>query len=296
MRRAVKNPHLRSLEQALAQHFGWQPNSAIRETIAALLAIKSERTGLDEVSYCRLAATSTGELQALAEELAPQDSSGFRLDAAMEALRDEVLPELAAARAAARRLRIWCAGCGSGEEVYLTAMLVRDVLALGDEWAVELWGSDLRGRALVTASRGRYRAAAVRGLDPTWRNRYFIGVDEPGPDRELEMIPLMRRAVSFRRSNLTDPGVWSQLDGPVDLIVCRNVLLYFHQRAAELFVERAARALAEDGYLIVSPNENGLVGHAGFAAGRSGAGVWARRAALEAKAASSRTELASDRP
>lgn len=257
-RRAPKNPHLKTLEQALAARFGWQPG-ALREALVAAVVSKSARLGFDEVSYCRVAAASNGELQALAEDVAPGDSRFFRAPEQYDALRERVLSELVVARGASRRLRLWCVAAGSGEEAYSVAVTVREAVPAVEDWRVELFASDLRGNAIMAASRGRYRASALRAIDPTLRNRYFIGIDEPAPDREFDVIPLVRRMVTFRRANLYEPHIWRQLPGPYDVIVCQSLLLYFHPRAVELVVDRLAAALAPGGYLMVSPVESDLI-------------------------------------
>lgn len=277
-RRVPKNPHLKTLEQALAARFGWQPG-AMRDAILAAVASKADRLGLDEVSYCRMAAASGGELHALAEEVAPDESRFFRDPDQFEALRDRVLPELIAARSAARRLRFWCAAGATGEEAYSLAMVVREALPTVEEWRVDIFASDLRGQAIMAASRGRYRATAIRAIDPTLRNRYFMGVDEPGPDREFDVIPLVRRMVTFRRANLHEPHVWRQLPGPYDLILCQNLLIYFHPRAVEALVDRVAEALAPGGYLAVGPAEVDLIPRAVFRPVESLPGGFFRRAA-----------------
>lgn len=258
-RRLLRNPHLKSLEQALASRFGWQPDSRLRDTILGFVSKKALRLGLDDVSYCRMAAMSLGELHALAEEIADGETRFFRSMDHVEALRTRVLPELIALRKPQRKLRLWSAACSTGEEAYSLAMLVRDVLPTTDDVRVELFASDLRGQAIMAASRARFRASSIRMIDPTIRNRYFIGLEEPSVDREFELIPIVRRMVTFRRANLCEPHVWRQLPGPYDLIQCQNLLLYFHPRAVENVVERLARILAPEGYLIVDRTEVELI-------------------------------------
>lgn len=257
-RRLPKNPHLKTLEQALAARFGWQPGT-LRDAVVGTVKSKADRLGLDEVSYCRMAAASGGELQAFAEEVAPADSRFFRYPEQYEALRERVLPDLVAARRAARRLRVWSVAAATGEEPYSLAMVVREIVPSIEDWRVEIFASDLRGHAIMSGTRARYGAAQLRSLDPTIRNRYFIGVDEPGPHRELDLIGAVRRMVTFRRANLCEPHVWRQIPGPYDLIACQHLLLYFHSRAVEVTVDRLAAALAPDGLLVVSPAEVELV-------------------------------------
>lgn len=261
-RRPPKNPHLKSLEAALAGQFGWQPGGALRDELIGAVTRKADRIGVDEVSYCRIASASPVERNALVEDLAPAGTAFFRDPAQTGALRDRVLPGLVAARAGARRLRVWSAGTSTGEEAYSIAILAREVLPPDVDWRAEILATDVHGGAVVAASRGRFRATQIRAIDPQLRNRYFIGVDEPGPDREFDVLPLVRRMIVFRRANLCDDSSWRAVTAPFDVILCQNVLLYFHPKAAARLVERFAEVLADDGFLVVAASEAPLVGSA----------------------------------
>jgi len=258
VKRPAKNPHLKTLELALADRFGWHPGP-VREPLVSVVEGKADRLGLDVVSYCRMAAAASGELQALAEEIAVGETRFFREVEQFEAIRERVLPSLLVARAAVRRLRIWSVACSTGEEAYSLAMLVRDALPPTEEWRVEIFASDLRGNAIMRGTRARYAASSLRRIDSTMRNRYLIGVEETGPNREHDLIPLVRRMVAFRRANVVEPYVWRQIPGPYDLIVCENLLLYFHRLAVDQTVARLTESLSPDGYLMVSPAEAPLV-------------------------------------
>ena len=263
-RRLPKNPHLKSLETALAEHFGWQPGGPIRDALLAAVTRKADRIGVDEVSYCRMASASPGELNALAEEVAPGDTSFFRDAEQTEALAERVLPTLVAARGATHRLRLWSAAASTGEEAYSLAILAREALPPDPDWRIEILATDLQGHAVVAASQGRYSASQIRGIDPTLRNRYFIGVNEPGPDRTFDVLPLVRRIVLFRRVNLCDESAWRLVIGSFDVISCQNVLLYFHARAARELLGRLESALAPGGYLVVAAAEAPLVMNQGL--------------------------------
>ena len=170
---------------------------------------------------------------------------------------------------------LWGAAAGA----FLPRAAYRFSVPPGEEWRVEIRGIDLRGWAVMTGSRGRYRASSVRVIDPTMRNRYFIGVDEPSPDREFELIPLVRRMVTFRRANVCESYIWNQLPGPCDLIVCQRLLLYFHRLAVERTVDRLAGALAAGAYLLVNPIETGLLAHHSLRPVESlPSGFWSRSA------------------
>ena len=264
-RRSPKNPFLRPLELALAQRFGWQPGGVVREQLLHAVAARSVRIDMDEVGYCRAAVESSAELEALAEDVAPAESRFFGPSEQIEALRERVLPALAAARERDRALRLWSVGCANGEEVFTLAILLREAVHAVDDRRIELLGTDVRGKALATAGRGRYRVSSIRTIDPVLRNKYFIGVEAPGPDRECEILPIVRRMATFRRGNVCDSRFWPAVRGPFDVVLCQNLLLYFHPRAVELVCTRLARTVAPDGYLVVSPMETQLVTQSMFA-------------------------------
>ncbi|HQR39142.1 MAG TPA: CheR family methyltransferase [Blastocatellia bacterium] len=258
-RRVPKNPFLKPLELALSARYGWQAGGAVRDALVQAVSAKARRIDMDEVSYCRTAVQSIAELQALAEEIAPAESRFFADSDQVAALRERVLPELASARKSGRTLRAWSMACAGGEEPFTLAILLRECIPSIDEWHIELLATDLRGKAIVAASRGRFRAAAIRSIDPAIRNRYFIGIEEPGPDREFDVLPLVRRMVTFRRANVCEATPWRQIREPLDLVLCQNLLLYFQPRAAEQVLSRLADAIALDGYLVVSPIETQFI-------------------------------------
>jgi chemotaxis protein methyltransferase CheR len=175
----------------------------------------------------------------------------FRIAPQIAALREVVLPQLLAARAAVRRLACWSAGCSTGEEPYTLAILLRELLAETPDWHLRLLGTDLSEPALALARRARYREWSFRETPPRVRPRYFT---RAGDDWLLD--ERVRRMVTFTPLNLVDgplpsPGV----SGGFDLILCRNVTIYFSHAVAHRLYARFAEALAPDGWLIVGPSD-----------------------------------------
>jgi chemotaxis protein methyltransferase CheR len=179
------------------------------------------------------------ELDALIEALRVGETRFFRHAAQVEALERVVVPALARARAAARRVRAWSAGCATGEEAYTLAMLLGERLP---GWTHEVLGTDLSDEALARARAGRYPAAAI---DERRRRRWFRVDGE-----HVVVSPAL--AVRFERRNLLEPPP----AGPWDIVLCRNVLMYFDASTRRDVVERLLDVLADDGYLLVGYAES----------------------------------------
>jgi chemotaxis protein methyltransferase CheR len=191
----------------------------------------------------------------LAAALTVGETYFFRDRACMEALERQVLPALIEARRAAGhpRLRLWSAGCATGAEPYSLAILLDRLLPDRDTWAVTILATDINETALDQAHRGLYSEWALRETPAAIRARYF---HRRGKDT-LELDPVIRRMVTFAPLNLATDGFPSLLTntGAMDLIVCRNVLMYFSGERQRAVAARLAEALVAGGWLVVAPAE-----------------------------------------
>jgi len=179
----------------------------------------------------------------------------FRDAGQIEALEREILPELIARRSPQRRLRIWSAACSSGEEAYTLAILASRLLPDLPEWEVLVLGTDLNARSLDLARRGVYGAWSFRAVPPLVRATHFIQRGD-----RFEVGPRIRSMVSFAQLNLVEDPYPSPTTSSeaMDLILCRNALLYFDEESARRVVGRLRDALADGGWLLVSSVEAGL--------------------------------------
>lgn len=195
------------------------------------------------------------ELRRLAGYLTVGETYFFRDRPAFEALEQEVLPALIAARRTdgMLRLRLWSAGCATGEEPYSLAILLDRLLPDRADWALTLLATDINPEALETAARGRYREWSFRDTPRATRDRYFR---RRGPG-SFELDPGIRRMVAFAPLNLADDGYPDVVTNTsaMDLILCRNVLMYLTREAQRATVARLQRALVSGGWLVVSPAE-----------------------------------------
>jgi len=189
------------------------------------------------------------ELEAAAETLTTNETYFFREPLQLQSFSEEILPELARARAEEKRLRIWSAGCSSGEEAFTAAILLRSS-GLFASWDVHVLGSDIARRVLAVARAGCYGAHAFRGVEAEAMIRWF----RPSGER-WTVDDDIRRMVSFAHINLLDDGAVDQVD-PVDCIFCRNVLIYFDLDARRRVLKSLHRRLRPGGYLLLGHSES----------------------------------------
>lgn len=197
---------------------------------------------------------SHADLVVLAGWLTIGETHFFRDERAFEYLETTLLPGLIAAkRGGERRLRIWSAGCASGEEPYSIAMLLHRLLPDLKDWEISLLGTDINPKALARAAVGIYTEWSFRGT-PAWvKPRFFVA----RTDGRYEIQTSIKRMVSFGNLNLAEdsyPLILNQTHG-LDLIICRNVLLYFAPSSIPQVIERFRRSLVESGHLVMGAVE-----------------------------------------
>ncbi len=220
---------------------------------------------LDEY-YQRLTDPDRGKSlrQQLANTLTIGESHFFRDAGQFNALYDHVLPELIEQRRSLRMLRIWSAGCSSGEEPYSLAIMLRELIPDIDQWTITIQGTDINSGALERARRGLYSEWAFReNRAIQWRNRYFRPVD-----KHYELLPEIRRMVHFMPLNLVEDDYPSLRTNTtyLDLIICRNVTIYFTPTITRRIIERFYEALVDGGWLIVGHSEHSLLTYRQFQA------------------------------
>ncbi len=191
----------------------------------------------------------------LATHLSVGETYFFREKQNLGILEEQILPPLLQARSQndQRRLRIWSAGCCTGEEAYTIAILLDRLIPDLREWNITILATDFNPKFLRKAVEGAYGEWSFRDA-PGWvRERYFT----KGADGRLEILPRIRKMVTFSYLNFAD-DVYPSLSnntGAMDVIFCRNVLMYFTAQRAKQVAGNFYRALVDGGWLIVSPSE-----------------------------------------
>ncbi|MBF9196247.1 CheR family methyltransferase [Microvirga terrestris] len=192
-----------------------------------------------------------GKLEA---EITIGETFFFRYAEQFAALRETILPEIIARKAATRRLRIWSAGCSTGAEPYSLAILTNEILGESvGTWRVSILGTDINDSVLRTARQARFGKWALRSMPDEQRDRYFLNTGK----EQWEVRREFRSLVRFERHNLL-----SLLDGTspleltdFDLILCRNVLIYFHPDTVTRIVGALRDRLDDDGWMLLGHAE-----------------------------------------
>ncbi len=187
--------------------------------------------------------------RAVTEALTTNETSFFRDSEPFAALKGNVLPELLRARASRRHLRIWSAASSSGQEAYSLLMTLRDGFPQLAAWKIELLGTDLSAEMVKRARAATYSGFEVRrGMPEAQAKRWLEPVGDDFRVREE-----LRKPVEFREMNLVAP--WPPL-APFDLVLLRNVLIYFDTATKRQIVGKARTVLAPDGFLMVGASES----------------------------------------
>jgi chemotaxis protein methyltransferase CheR len=244
----------RLLRDHVYSHCGILVRDDMKFVMERRLWPRLEALGMSDFSayhrYLRYDAQRRAELEAAVEVLTTHETYFFREMAQLNAFSDELLPLLQQRNAAPRRLRIWSAGCSTGEEAYTIAMLLRDSRRF-EGWDVEVYGTDISRRVLATARRAEYGPSSLRTTQPELVSRFFISL----AGNKVRVRDEVRAWVSFGHLNLLDEESY-QLVPRMDVIFCRNVMIYFdlpaRRRLLRIFNER----LVPGGYLMLGHSEN----------------------------------------
>jgi chemotaxis protein methyltransferase CheR len=195
-----------------------------------------------------------GELRQLLNEITIGETYLFRSPPQLDALRKVILPEIVAEKTKqiTKRLRIWSAGCSTGEESYTLAM---NMLEEGDHllkgWTVEILATDLNDRSVETAKAGIYGDYALRSTTDYFKRKYFLPVDE----KKLQVRPEVKKLITFSRLNLQEDSKMLFMKG-MDIIFCCNVLIYFDGPSKSKVINHFFSNLNFGGYFFLGTSES----------------------------------------
>jgi chemotaxis protein methyltransferase CheR len=204
----------------------------------------------------------------LARYLTIGETYFFRDSGIIKLLKDNILHNLIYSRWQTEKyLRIWSAACCSGEEPYSIAILIDQLLSNRKGWNISIIGTDINEKFLEKAKKGLYTQWSFRTTPENIQNKYFT----TKPDNKFAIHPDIKRMVAFFYLNLAESGYpnFANNTTELDLICCRNVLMYFSETVREKVVRRMASCLALNGCLIVSPGEADYAKKAGLTPLRS---------------------------
>jgi chemotaxis protein methyltransferase CheR len=187
----------------------------------------------------------------IVDAITTNETSYFRDTSPFDLLRHKIVPELIdrRKRSGAARIRIWSAACSTGQELYSIAILLKELLGDPDRYGVRLVGSDISDDAVARASRGRFCPVEIsRGLSDAQRTRHFTPIAGGWQIRDE-----IRAMASFKKLNLM--ADFSAM-GRFDVILCRNVAIYFNERDKISLFGRIEAALEPEGYLVIGAMES----------------------------------------
>jgi chemotaxis protein methyltransferase CheR len=194
------------------------------------------------------------ELRELLNEVTIGETCLFRSQPQLDALRKVILPEIVAEKTKqiTKRLRIWSAGCSTGEESYTLAMnMLEESECLLKGWTVEILATDLNDRSVETAKAGIYGDYALRNTTDFYKRKYFTVVD----GKKLQVNPEVKKLVTFSRMNLQDDSRMLFMKG-MDVIFCCNVLIYFDGVSKSKVIEHFFSNLNFGGYFFLGTSES----------------------------------------
>jgi chemotaxis protein methyltransferase CheR len=232
------------IEERLGVHYALEDRELLAERLSPRAIARGFDSLLDYYYYLRYDAEAQAELAELAEALVVNETYFFREDRALSVLADSVVPSLLKSGV---RPRIWSAACSTGEEPLTLAMLL-DARDLLDQ--VQLLASDISGRALQHARAGLYGRRSLRALPTGVMGRWL----EP-EGQGARVLPRLQSAITWQRVNLLDAAELSAL-GKFDIILCRNVLIYFQDSTITTVVRNLVKNLRPEGLLVVGTSES----------------------------------------
>ena len=242
------------LEARTGQQLTLSRRWRIETALSALLRERGIAT-LDELITILVMGKEPSLSEKVVEALLNNETYFFRDRAPFDVLQRHALPQLAQRRDKSKRLRIWSAGCSTGQEVYSLSMLFIEEAEKWRGWTIDILGTDVSTSCIDRARNGTYSQFEVqRGLGINQMIKWFE--ETPNGWRAVETL---RKPVRFQVHNLLEPAPHP---GDFDIVLCRNVLLYLSPEKKALAFERIAGAMAEDGWLMLGAGET-VIGQTG---------------------------------
>lgn len=280
MNEALSNSMRHDLSDYIDRYTGlYFPENKHRSLMKGITAAAAE-LGFDQtdkfIDWLTSGPPSVQTINALVHFLTIGETYFFRDKSMFQTLKDEIFRGLLShPRRNKKHINIWSAGCASGEEPYSMAILIDQMAAAFRGWTISIIGTDINTAFLEKAKNGVYTSWSFRDTPNVILKKYFIS----GNDNSFEIKPEIKKRVNFSRLNLIQADYTSVLGEslPFDVVLCRNVIMYFKPGTREQVFARIGRYMDRDGWLIASPAESGFVTSAGFATVRFSNAIYHRK-------------------
>ncbi|HEC13825.1 MAG TPA: chemotaxis protein CheR [Acidiferrobacteraceae bacterium] len=246
--------HFNCLRDMVTQYSGIKLPDTKRDMVYGRLVRRLRCLNLDSFEeYCELVSGDSGEERvALINAITTNLTSFFREKHHFELLAGSVIPAVLQANADTRRIRIWSAGCSTGEEPYSIAMTVKEAMPRAVQWDIKILATDLDTNVLDTARSGIYPLERVSGLPEKRLKRWFRRGRGEQSD-SVKVVNELQEIIRFRQLNLME--TWP-MRGPFDIIFCRNVVIYFDKETQKVLFDKIGNLMADDGHLFIGHSES----------------------------------------
>ncbi len=247
--------HFNQVKSFIASHAGIALSDAKRDMVYGRLVRRLRVHRLDNFDdyLAMVQREGSQEVVHFINALTTNLTSFFREKHHFEFLRTTALPHLEQARSSSRTLRVWSAGCSTGEEPYSIAMTLLDYFGnRSSSWDLSITASDLDTNVVQTAQQGVYALDRVKDL-PTERLRRWFLKGKGSNHNRVRVKPELQQIIQFRQLNLLHSWPFHE---PFDIIFCRNVVIYFNKETQRSLFDRFADQLADDGNLLIGHSES----------------------------------------
>jgi chemotaxis protein methyltransferase CheR len=245
----------RKLRDLIYQHSGMYFEDRKKYFMARRIEHRIETTGASSlIDYYQLLryGSASRELQELTEALTTNETYFFREFPQLRAFADHILPAVLEKKRLLNdySIRLWSAGCSTGEEPYTLSIIFREVIDDFKRWQIHLTATDISQNALKTARSGLYNERAVKDVPTAYLNKYF-----QTKGNLFQILPPVIDMTEFLHANLLDRTISSGLNG-LDFVFCRNVLIYFDEVSARRVVDSFYDALRPGGFILLGHSES----------------------------------------
>lgn len=258
---AFSDADFRALAQFAYEQAGIALADSKRNLVYSRLSRRLRSLGLTSFrQYRDYLSANTSELEGFLNAISTNLTKFFREAHHFEHFRTHVAAAFVQGAGASRRLRVWSAGCSTGEEPYTIAVVLKHAVDDAHRRDVRILATDIDTDVLGKASRGLYPASSLNEVPKSYWE-YFEPVDTDGENRNVLVNEDVRSLIAFRRLNLMDAWPFA---GKFDAIFCRNVMIYFDAATKAALVERMTQKLVPGGWLYIGHSESLLGAHPGL--------------------------------
>lgn len=206
----------------------------------------------DHLEYSEILKKDRHEFEEFFMSLSINVTNFFRDGSVYEIFKSSIIPSIMSSSRRGESVRIWSAGCATGEEPYSIAMMFLEAMGTSMKANLEIFANDVSGKAIEYAQRGMYPVKSVEKLPRDIIQKYFR-LARNGENIDFEIVPEVQKRISFRTGDIL-----SNDERQMDAIFCRNVLIYYEKEAQELIIGKFSQSLKDSGYLVLGMDETML--------------------------------------